>query len=86
MNTTTIIILIFIGIALISTLNVMCFFIGAKVGQKIVNNEKIELPSIPNPVRAYQEYKEEQAIKEEVKEKTEAYKTALREINDFDGF
>lgn len=72
--------------ALIGTLCIMCFFVGAKVGQQVVNKEKIEIPSIPNPVKAYQEYKEEKAIKEDEKERKEAYNKALQSINEYDGY
>ena len=33
----------------VGTLNVACFFIGAKVGQKVVKDEPLELPSL-NPL------------------------------------
>ena len=40
-------------------LNVVCFFIGAKVGQKVVKGEEIQAPEInlTNPVKAYREKK-----------------------------
>lgn len=41
-------------ILVVGTLNAVCFFIGAKVGQKVVKGEPIELPSI-NPMKAYRE-------------------------------
>ena len=41
------------------TLNVVCFFVGAKVGQKTAKGEEIQAPEInlSNPVKAYREKK-----------------------------
>ena len=41
------------------TLNVVCFFIGAKVGQKTAKGEEIHVPeiSLSNPVKASREKK-----------------------------
>ena len=41
------------------TLNIVCFFVGAKVGQKVVKGEEIQAPEInlSNPVKAYREKK-----------------------------
>lgn len=38
--------------------NLLCFVIGARVGQKVSNGEEIKLPSV-NPVEAVKAYKEE---------------------------
>lgn len=38
----------------VGTLNVACFFIGAKVGQKVVKDEPLELPSL-NPLEKVRE-------------------------------
>lgn len=40
-------------------LNIVCFFVGAKVGQKVVRGEEIQAPEInlSNPVKAYREKK-----------------------------
>lgn len=66
--------------AIISLSNIACFVIGAKVGQKVVNQEKIELPTI-NPMKAYQEH---QARKEAEMEKNKI-DTILRNIDNYDG-
>lgn len=52
--TESIFLLLIVGI-----LNVVCFFIGAKVGQKVVKGEEIQAPEInlTNPVKAYREKK-----------------------------
>lgn len=38
--------------------NLLCFVIGARVGQKVSKGEEIKLPSV-NPVEAVKAYKEE---------------------------
>jgi hypothetical protein len=40
-------------IAVVGTLNIACFFIGAKVGQTVAKGKEIEVPKIPSPVTAY---------------------------------
>ena len=52
-------------IAVISILNIVCFFIGAKIGQKVVKGEEIKVPTI-NPVTLYEEHKEKEAAKQEL--------------------
>lgn len=66
--------------AVITGLNVTCFLIGAKVGQKVVKGEKIELPKI-NPMQAYQERQERKEVEKE-KDKLE---TIMRNIEKYDG-
>lgn len=46
----TIILIICIGI-----MNILCFFIGAKVGQKVIKGETIEIPKI-EPINKIREY------------------------------
>lgn len=67
-------------IAVVGTLNIACFFIGAKVGQTVSKGEKIELPNI-NPMKAYAERMEQ---KEAQREK-DRYETILRNIERYDG-
>ena len=66
-------------IVVISILNIVCFFVGAKVGQKVVNNEPIKLPNM-NPVKVIEEYKEAKENKEK-----ERFNTMLDNINNYDG-
>lgn len=61
-------------------LNVMCFVIGAKVGQKVVKGEPIELPQI-NPVEAIREQKQKRA--EERKQRR--LDTILQNIDSYNG-
>ncbi len=67
-------------IAIVGTLNIVCFFIGAKVGQKVVKGEPIKGPKI-NPVTIYNEHKE----KEEVKKERDKINTILNNIERYDG-
>ena len=52
-------------ILLISILNIVCFFCGAKIGQKVSNNEPIEAPTI-NPFKAYKERAEQKEVEDEM--------------------
>jgi hypothetical protein len=67
-------------LAISGTLNIVCFFIGAKVGQKVSKGEEVELPSI-NPLEAYR--------KREAKKEAEAEQgkidTIMRNIERYDG-
>lgn len=65
-------------IATISILNIVCFFIGAKVGQKVSNNEPLKMPNL-NPVKAIEEIKETKEYKEE----KERFNTMLDNINNY---
>lgn len=51
-------------------LNIACFFIGAKVGQKVVRNELIEVPkpikSIRDDIQSFNERKETQKEQEKL--------------------
>jgi uncharacterized protein YneF (UPF0154 family) len=65
---------------LISALNIVCFFTGAKVGQKVVRNEALETPNI-NPMKAYREKQSKKAAQEE-QDKIDAI---MRNIERYDG-
>ncbi len=41
--------------AIMAASNILCFMIGARVGQKVAKGEEIELPSV-NPIQAYREH------------------------------
>jgi len=66
--------------ALTGFLNVACFLVGARTGQKIVSNEKIELPTI-NPVKVVQNYQEDRKAKKE----EENFNINLENIDTYDG-
>ena len=67
-------------IVAISLLNIICFIIGAKVGQKTVKGEKIELPKL-NPMEVYREHQE----KKEASKEMDKLETILRNIERYDG-
>jgi hypothetical protein len=67
-------------IAVVGTLNVVCFFIGASVGSKVAKGEKITAPSI-NPMekmRAIQDRKEAQR-------EQDRYDTILQNVENYNG-
>lgn len=71
-------------IAVVGTLIIVAFFIGARVGQKVVKNEPIELPNINplniplNIVSNYEQKREEEKIQKD-------YRDNLEAINNYDG-
>lgn len=71
----TILIILTVGI-----LNIGCFFIGAKVGQKVVKGEPIEIPSL-NPMKAYREAQE----RKEAEREADKLDTILQNIEAYDG-
>ena len=60
--------------------NIACFMIGAKVGQKVAKGEAIELPTV-NPMELVQEHREKKAAQEE----RDKLDTILRNIESYDG-
>jgi hypothetical protein len=74
------ILLIVILALVIGTLNVVCFFVGAKVGQKVDKGEPIETPSF-NPINAIREAQE----KREAEREQNQYDTVLHNIEIYDG-
>lgn len=67
-------------IAVISTLNIVCFFIGAKVGQTVVKGEEIKAPTV-NPMAIYKEHQE----KKEVEKETSKLEKILSNLDRYDG-
>ena len=64
----------------IGTLNIVCFFIGAKVGQTVAKGEKIEVPNL-NPIKAA----EERASKRAAKEEQDKMDVIMQNIERYDG-
>ena len=58
----TIILIISIGI-----MNILCFFIGAKIGQKVVKGEEIKAPDISklNPINIQKKREEKYEVEKE---------------------
>lgn len=73
--------LIVILIAIVGTLNIACFFIGAKVGQKVAKGEPIEAPKIPKPVDIVREH----INRKEARKEQERIDTIMQNIESYDG-
>ena len=65
---------------LMGAFNIVCFMIGAKVGQTVSKGEPIEIPSV-NPLKAYRE-REERKVAEAEQERIE---TIMKNIEAYDG-
>ena len=61
-------------------LNVVCFLIGVKVGQKVDKGEEIELPSL-NPLEAYRKHQD----RKEAEKEAEKVATIMHNIEAYDG-
>lgn len=66
----------------IGILCIVCFFIGAKVGQKVSKGEDIK---IPNPAEIIDGVKERKEYREERIENQKEFNTNLDNINNYDG-
>ena len=64
----------------VGTLNVVCFFVGAKVGQKVAQGKEIETPNL-NPIDIIHQQKE----KREARAEREKYDTILKNIDNYNG-
>jgi hypothetical protein len=58
--------------------NIACFVIGAKVGQKVVKGERIDLPSPTKAIREHKEQKKADA-------KRDRMETIVQNIDMYDG-
>lgn len=62
--------------------NILCFYIGARIGQKIIRDEEVTLP---NPVREVQEQVQEYREKRKAKEDQDQLDVILANIERYDG-
>jgi hypothetical protein len=60
--------------------NIVCFMVGAKVGQKVSKGEEVELPNL-NPLEAVREHN----AKKEAEYQQRVNETILRNIESYDG-
>lgn len=67
-------------ILIVGTLNVVCFFVGAKVGQKVVKGEDIKTPDL-NPMKAIREAQD----KKEAQREQDRLSTIMQNIENYDG-
>lgn len=61
-------------------MNILCFYIGAKVGQTVVKGETIEAPTV-NPLKVAQENRD----KKEAEIKQNRLDTIMQNIENYDG-
>jgi hypothetical protein len=67
-------------LAVMGITNILCFVIGAKVGQKVTNGETVELPNL-NPMKAYREHE----ARQEAEREQDRLNTILRNVEGYDG-
>ena len=65
-------------LAVMGAVNVLCFMIGAKVGQQVANGKEVELPSPAKAVREHKARVEADRIKGE-------YETLMQNIDNYNG-
>ena len=71
-----------ITIIFISGLNIVCFFVGAKVGQKVINKEEIK---ISNPIKTIKEDIKQREEEKEAYKEQEKLDTIAYNIDTYDG-
>lgn len=62
--------------------NILCFYIGARIGQKIVRDEEVTLP---NPVTEIQEQVQLHREKRKAKEEQDQLDVILANVESYDG-
>ena len=67
-------------IVCLGALNIVCFFIGAKIGQKVVKGEEIKAPeiTIPTPIQDYRKKKQAEAEQNKMD-------TIMQNVDNYDG-
>lgn len=66
--------------AVMGIVNVLCFAIGAKIGQAVVKGEEVKLPSV-NPVEAFKKHE----AKKEAEAEQDKINTIMANIEAYDG-
>lgn len=69
-----------IALVTVSALNIVCFFVGAKVGQTVSKGEDITMPSV-NPLKAIREHN----ARKEADMEQNRIETILSNIDRYDG-
>ena len=67
-------------LAVMAASNIVCFIIGAKVGQAVSKGEKIETPTV-DPLKAYRE----REAKSEAEKEQNRIDTIMRNVEVYDG-
>jgi len=60
--------------------NIVCFVIGAKVGQKVVKGEEVKLPTL-DPMKAYREHQD----RKEAQAQQDKLDVIMKNIDSYDG-
>lgn len=74
--------MILVLIGMIGLMNIVCFYIGAKIGQKVVNKEPL---IIKTPMEVVKEKIEDRAYKREQEKQDELIDTIQHNIDIYDG-
>lgn len=69
-----------VAIAAMGAVNILCFMVGAKVGQAVSKGEEVKLPNM-NPVEAVRDFKEKRRADREM----DRANTILDNIENYDG-
>lgn len=64
----------------VAAMCIVCFLVGAKVGQTVSKGEDIKLPTM-NPIEAYREHEQ----RKEARAEQERMETIMRNIETYDG-
>lgn len=67
-------------LAVMAASNIVCFVIGAKVGQAVSKGEKVEMPTV-NPLKAYREHE----AKKEAEYEQSRIDAILRNVEAYNG-
>ena len=67
-------------VLIVGAMNIICFVIGAKVGQTVSKGETIETPTV-NPMKLYRE----REAKREAQKEQDRLETIMRNIEGYDG-
>lgn len=68
----------------VGTLCIVCFFVGAKVGQTVSRGETIEVPEL-NPVKIVRESRERRQEAQERRKEERRLDVILQNIESYDG-
>ena len=67
-------------LAVLAASNILCFMVGAKVGQTVSKGEEVKLPSI-NPMDAYRKHQE----RKEAEFEQDKLETIMRNLEAYNG-
>ena len=69
-----------LALAIIGAVNILCFLVGAKVGQAVTRGETVQMPSV-NPVKAVRDHK----ARKEAEYEQSRIDMILRNVESYDG-